>query len=104
MTAAHPWLIVATHSAHELQEGIGQTGLFGEIFIGIGLLMGVGGGILLWYGHVGGLDDSTVGHDAAIGDAGILAFFLLVMMVGFGVFGALAILSGWSRHHDDAKW
>ena len=87
-----------------MQAGLGQTGRFGEIFVALAILMAVGGFALLGYSLSGGLDDSAVGGDAARGDALILYLFLFVMALGFGLFGILALLLGWGRHHEGFEW
>lgn len=83
---------------------MGQTGHFGEVFVGLAVLFLAGGGILLGVSLSGGLDDSPAGATAAQNDALILYVFLFVMGVGFGLFGLMAILSGWARHHDGFEW
>ena len=96
--------VVAQHNLHEVQEGLGQTGRFGEIFVGLALIMLAGGAALLGVMLSGFFDGSVIDTGAANGDALILTIFLFVMALGFGTFGVLAILSGWARHHDDFSW
>ena len=85
------------HSFREFQQGIGQTGRLGEFFLGLGAFILVGGMILFAVGenasaapgHAGGVDAVTAGFLYAVGGLGVL------------VFGALVVLAGWGRHHED---
>lgn len=83
----------------DFQEGVGKTGLFGEIFIGLGLLIGLFGGITWGMSLAGFFDDSPVGAEAVRADWTALSFLYAVMGLGFIVFGAMAIMAGWDRHH-----
>lgn len=85
--------------AKEFQEGIGKTGLFGEIFIGLGLLIGAFGGVTWGMSMAGFFDGSPVGAVAVRGDWIGLGFLFLVEGLGFLIFGILAIVAGWDRHH-----
>jgi hypothetical protein len=83
----------------EFQEGVGSSGLFGEIFIGLGLLIGLFGGIT-WGLSMGGFyDDSPIGATAARGDWIALGFLFLIEGIGFIVFGVMILVAGWDRHH-----
>ncbi len=86
----------------ELQDEVGKTGLFGEIFIGLGLLIGLFGGTTWGLSLAGFFDGSAVGAEAVRGDWTALGFLFAVLGLGFIVFGAMAIMAGWDRHrHPD---
>lgn len=88
--------------AKELQHDMGSSGLFGEIFIGLGLLIGLFGGITWGMSLAGVFDDSPMGAVAARADWTALSFLLLVEGLGFILFGVMAMVSGWDRHkHPD---
>ncbi len=88
------------HNLHELQEGIGQTGRLGEVFVGLGFLIAILGGVLFVAGELGGLSD---GHapDHGNGDAVQVGFLFLFEGLGFIVFGIMIITAGWGRHHGE---
>lgn len=86
-------------SAKDLQHGVGQTGLFGEIFIGLGLLIGLVGAAFWILDGIGFYAGSPAGDVAAHGDWVILSFLLVVEGVGFTVFGVMCLVAGWDRHH-----
>ncbi|MHB8632629.1 MAG: hypothetical protein ACYDBQ_01495 [Thermoplasmatota archaeon] len=93
-----------SHSARELQEGIGQTGRLGEIFIGLGVLIFFYG-IALWIlSSTPAIQNSVIGGARAYDDLLPVWFFYCVMGVGFSVFGIMAVLAGWGRHHPDSSW
>ncbi len=87
------------HSVEELQEGMGQTGHFGEAFVGLAFLIFSLGVVLLGLGLTGFFGGSPAGANAAGGDALVTGILFVVEGVGFGLFGVLAILMGWGRHH-----
>lgn len=87
------------HNVHELQEGLGQTGRFGEIFIGLGLLIAVLGGALWWLGHGHVLTNGPHGGGSDAILTGALFFF---EGLGFTLFGVMIMVSGWGRHHGEA--
>jgi hypothetical protein len=87
----------------EVTHGSGETGVFGEIFIGLGILIALGG-IGLWVLQATGFfDDSPVGSVAANNDAFTLWFLLFIEGLGFTIFGVMCLVSGWDRekHPDD---
>ncbi len=87
----------------EFQHEVGSSGLFGEIFIGLGLLIGLFGGVTWGLSLAGFYDDSPIGATAARGDWIGLGFLFLVEGIGFIVFGAMALMAGWDRHkHPDS--
>jgi hypothetical protein len=93
---------VAHLSAKEIQHGSGETGVFGEIFVGLGLFILVGGLVLWGLVLTGFFEDSPVGELAAENDAFSLWFLLAIEGVGFTVFGAMCLVAGWDRsHHPD---
>jgi hypothetical protein len=83
----------------ELQEGVGETGVFGEIFVALGILIGLGGAATHAMLGLGLFDASPVGVAAATSDWIALGFLLLIEGIGFLGFGILALVSGWDRHH-----
>ena len=92
----------APHSVHELQEGLGQTGMFGEFFIVLGILIFIGGGVLAWVGHSGMLHDSMTGFsESGNSDAVQVGWLFFFEGLGFTVFGAMVMLAGWGRHHGE---
>jgi cytochrome c biogenesis protein ResB len=89
------------HDLHEMQEGVGSTGRFGEIFVVLGLLIMVLGGILWGLGATGFFQDPNKIADGGASDAvqsGALFFF---EGLGFTAFGAMVMVTGWARHHPD---
>lgn len=89
-------------SVKQVAHGSGETGVFGEIFIGLGLLIGLAGLGLWGLQLTGFFDDSPVGARAANNDAFTLWFLLVVEGIGFTLFGVLCIVSGWDREkHPD---
>ncbi|MEA3191405.1 MAG: hypothetical protein QOD77_1987 [Thermoplasmata archaeon] len=90
---------MTTPTAHELQEGLGQTGRFGEIFIGLGLLILVFGSVLWWLGHSHAL---TTGFPPAGSDAITVGALFFFEGLGFTLFGTMVMLAGWGRHHGEA--
>ena len=89
-------------TAKEIQHGSGETGVFGEIFIGLGLLI-LGAGIALAIlTATGFFHDSPAGRVAAENDAFALWFLLAIEGIGFTIFGVMCLVSGWDRaHHPD---
>lgn len=87
------------HNLHELQEGIGQTGKLGELFIGLGALIAVLGIVLFAMGETHFLKDG-VSPDGGNTDAVTVGFLFLFEGIGFVVFGVMIVLSGWGRHHE----
>ncbi|MCA1818656.1 MAG: hypothetical protein ABR562_02195 [Thermoplasmatota archaeon] len=88
------------HSVHELQEGLGQTGRFGEFFIVLGILIFVGGAILAFVGHHDLLHDGT-GLDGGNSDAVQVGWLFFFEGLGFTLFGIMVMLAGWGRHHGE---
>ncbi|MFA5945023.1 MAG: hypothetical protein WC876_11235 [Candidatus Thermoplasmatota archaeon] len=89
-------------SVKEITKGSGETGVFGEIFVGLGLLIGLGGIVLAVLHGTGFFDDSPAGAVAARNDAFSLWFLLVIEGIGFTVFGVMILVSGWDRtHHPD---
>ena len=87
------------HNVHELQEGIGQTGKLGELFIGLGALIAILGITLFAIGKMHGLHDG-VSPDGGNTDAVTVGFLFLFEGVGFVIFGFMIVLAGWGRHHE----
>lgn len=83
----------------EIQQEIGQAGRFGEVFVVLGLVILVAGIALLGVGYNNLLDAGAAG-EAGSHDAVTVGWLYAIMGVGFAVFGAVAILSGWDRHRD----
>jgi hypothetical protein len=89
-------------SVKEVTHGAGETGVFGEIFIGLGILIGLAGLGLWGLQLTGFFDHSNVGSVAANNDAFTLWFLMLIEGVGFTMFGVMCLVSGWDRaHHPD---
>ena len=95
---------MAHHSAREIHEGVGQTGRLGEIFIALGLFIFVYGLALWGLTYSSAVQGSPIGGARAAHDMFPVWFFYIVMGIGFSVFGTMAVLSGWGRHHVDAEW
>ncbi|MES2155779.1 MAG: hypothetical protein V4510_11645 [bacterium] len=87
------------HNLHELQEGIGQTGKLGELFIGLGGLIAVLGLTLFVIGEMHMLSDGF-SPDGGNVDAVTVGFLFLFEGIGFVVFGVMIVLAGWGRHHE----
>ena len=85
-------------TAHDVQEGLGETGRFGEAFIGLGLLILVGGVIEMVWANVA--DVGRVGHY----DHNLVGFLYFIEGLGFLIFGAMVMLAGWGRHHANFEW
>jgi hypothetical protein len=93
---------MAKVSVKDVTHGSGESGVFGEIFIGLGLLIGLAGVALWALTLTGFFDHSPVGAVAANNDALHLWFLLFIEGVGFTVFGIMCLVSGWDRqHHPD---
>lgn len=90
----------APHNLHDLQEGIGQTGKFGEIFIGLGILIAILGATLAVMGHTRFLTDGF-SPDKGNTDAVTTGWLFLFEGIGFCVFGAMIMLAGWGRAHGE---
>lgn len=89
-------------SAKEVHEAAGSSGVFGEIFIGLGLLIGLVGTVFWTLTGLGFYDDSVVGKTAAHADWTALSFLFIVEGLGFVVFGVMCMVAGWDRHkHPD---
>jgi hypothetical protein len=86
-------------SVKEITHGSGETGVFGEIFVGLGILIGLAGIAIGVLQLTGFFDDSPVGAVAARNDAFSLWFLLLIEGIGFTVFGVMCLVSGWDRAH-----
>lgn len=87
----------------EIQQGLGPTGRFGEVFVALALLIGVVGILFFFWTTTSYFDDSPVGGGPARDDMRTLAYWYVVMGLGFGAFGAMVMLSGWARHHPDSE-
>jgi len=85
---------------HELQEGMGSTGRFGEFFVILGVLILIGGIVLTTVGHMDLLHDGA-GSDHGNSDAVQAGWLFLFEGLGFCVFGVMVMLSGWGRHHGE---
>ncbi len=97
-------VVVAHHTVQEIHEGMGQTGRLGEIFLGLGVFIFLYG-IALWIlSGTSAITNSVIGGHRAADDMLTVWFLYLVMGVGFSVFGVMAMLAGWGRHHVDAEW
>lgn len=83
---------------HELQEGLGGTGKFGELFVGLGLIGIVGGGLLCVMGAFMMWPEGNTGEAVHI-DSLQSGMLFLVMGVGFVLFAVMIMLAGWARHH-----
>ncbi|HEX2066632.1 MAG TPA: hypothetical protein VHI93_07460 [Candidatus Thermoplasmatota archaeon] len=90
----------APHSLRELQEGLGHTGRFGEIFIGLGVLIAVLGAALAVMGHTHFLKDGY-GFDSGNPDAVTVGWLFLFEGIGFTLFGVMVMVAGWGRHHGE---
>jgi hypothetical protein len=89
-------------TAKEIAAHSGESGIFGEIFIGLGLLILLGGIALAVLKATHFFDHSPVGATAANNDAFVLWFLLAIEGVGFTVFGVMCLVAGWDRaHHPD---
>ncbi len=89
-------------SVKEITHGSGESGVFGEIFVGLGLLIGLAGVVLAVLQFTGFFDDSPAGALAARNDAFSLWFLLVIEGIGFTVFGVMCLVAGWDRaHHPD---
>ncbi len=86
-------------SVKEVTHESGETGVFGEVFIGLGLLIGLVGLTFWVLSMVGFYDDSPVGATAARGDWIALGFLFFIEGLGFTLFGIMALVAGWDRHH-----
>ena len=92
------------HNIDELQEGIGQTGKLGEIFIGLGGLIALLGVALFVIGEMGWLTDGF-SPDGGNTDAVTVGFLFLFEGIGFVIFGVMIMLAGWGRHHEgESDW
>jgi hypothetical protein len=89
-------------TVHDVTHDSGETGVFGEIFIGLGLLIMLAGIALFVLVLTGFFDNSNVGRVAARNDAFVLWFLLFIEGLGFTLFGTMVLVSGWDRtHHPD---
>lgn len=92
------------HNLSELQQGIGQTGKLGELFIGLGALIAVLGVALFFLGETRAMTDG-VAPDYGNTDAVTVGFLFLFEGVGFVIFGFMIVLAGWGRNHEgDSDW
>jgi uncharacterized membrane protein YidH (DUF202 family) len=91
---------VSAHKLHDLQEGIGQTGKFGEIFIGLGVLIAILGVALTVMGTTHFLTDGF-SPDKGNTDAVTVGWLFLFEGLGFTLFGVMIMLAGWGRHHGE---
>jgi hypothetical protein len=92
--------VSAPHSLHDLQEGIGQTGRFGEIFIGLGILIAILGAALATMGHTRFLSDGF-SPDKGNTDAVTTGWLFLFEGLGFLLFGIMIMVAGWGRQHGE---
>jgi uncharacterized membrane protein YidH (DUF202 family) len=88
------------HSLQELQQGIGQTGKFGEIFIGLGILIAILGGALFAMGNLRFLTDGLT-PDKGNTDAVTVGWLFLFEGIGFMLFGIMIMAAGWGRQHGE---
>lgn len=88
---------------HDVQEGLGQTGRFGEAFVGLGLLILLGG-----IGHIAsplfGFPLFPLTGNEPVVEALPIGILFVLEGVGFVVFGVMAIRSGWARHHPGSDF
>ena len=92
--------VSAPHGLHDLQEGIGQTGRFGEIFIGLGILIAILGGTLFAMGHARFLTDGF-SPDHGNTDAVTVGWLFFFEGLGFILFGIMIMAAGWGRQHGE---
>jgi hypothetical protein len=92
--------VSAPHSLHDLQEGIGQTGRFGETFVALGLLIAILGATLFAMGQTHYLSDGF-SPDKGNTDAVTVGFLFLFEGLGFVLFGIMILWAGWGRHHGE---
>ncbi|HUR63880.1 MAG TPA: hypothetical protein VM241_05305 [Candidatus Thermoplasmatota archaeon] len=90
----------APHRLHDLQAGLGQTGKFGEIFIGLGALIFILGAVLATLGHLHFLTDGLT-PDKGNTDAVTVGWLFLFEGLGFTLFGVMIMLAGWGRQHGE---
>jgi hypothetical protein len=88
------------HSLHELQAGVGQTGRFGEIFIGLGVLIAILGTVLAVMGHTRFLTDGLTPDHGNV-DAVTVGWLFLFEGLGFTLFGIMIMAAGWGRAHGE---
>lgn len=88
------------HNLHELQEGIGQTGRFGEVFVGLGLLIAILGAVLFVAGETGKMTDGFQ-PDGGNSDAIQVGWLFFFEGLGFIVFGVMIVAAGWGRAHGE---
>ena len=86
---------------HDVQEGLGETGRFGEFFIVLGALIGLAGFGALMSSIVGFPFFPFTGEENVPGMIQTMGLFV-VMGIGFATFGVMAMRAGWARHHPDA--
>ena len=87
------------HMVADMQKEIGGSGRVGEAFVALGLVILLGGIALLAVGRTGYFAAGPTGAGGSW-DGAIAGILFVVEGIGFMVFGAVAILSGWDRHHD----
>jgi hypothetical protein len=92
--------VSSPHKLHDLQEGIGQTGKFGEIFIGLGVLIAILGAALYTMGETHFLTDGF-SPDKGNTDAVTVGWLFFFEGLGFILFGVMIMLAGWGRHHGE---
>ncbi len=83
-------------SLRRLHREDGETGHFGEFFLGLGAFVLAGGLLIILLGAQAEPSTSTT----SIGTDAVTAGFLFVVGgIGIATFGAFGVYSGWGRHH-----
>lgn len=95
---------MSEHRIKDMQAGLGTTGRFGEIFIALGLVIGLLGGLFWFLSTTDSYESSVVTQQAANNDSFILGFLFFIEGVGFCAFGVLCLLMGWGRRHSGFEW
>ncbi len=85
-------------SVAKIHKESGETGKFGESFIVLGVLfLLLGGAVIAAPFYV--FSTWNASPEAAIVDGLQSGMLYAVAGLGFTTFGAMAIMSGWGRHH-----
>ena len=82
-----------------IQSEVGSSGRFGEVFIALGIVILLGG-IAMWGLGAAGAFDGGIAQEAGSNDSILVGLLFVVEGLGFTIFGAVALLSGWDRHKD----
>ncbi len=83
-------------SLRRLHREDGETGHFGEFFLGLGAFVIIGGLVLIVWGIQAPPADST---SAVASDAVSVGALFIVGGIGIATFGGYGVYSGWGRHH-----